>query len=62
MGQEGGASNYVRSLFYKRGGTRPKSTGCGCQGFHSFYCNDVDSFISEAKNFVNFDIFDHFSL
>ena len=64
MGEEGGPSeiNYVRSVFYKRGGARPKSTGCGCQGFHSFGCNDVDSFISEANKFSHFEIFDHFSL
>ena len=41
-------------MFYKREGARPKSTGCGCQGFHSFGCNDVDSFISEANKFSQF--------
>ena len=56
MGEEGGPSeiNYVRSMFYKRGGARPKSTGCGCQGFHSFDCNDVDTFISEDNKFSQF--------
>ena len=63
MGEEGGPSeiNYVRSVFYKRGGARPKSTGCGCQGFHSFDCNDVDSFISEANKFSQFRDFWQFS-
>ena len=56
MGEEGGPLeiNYVRSLFYKRRGARPKSIGCGCQRFHSFDCNDVDSFISEANKFSQF--------
>ena len=53
MGEQGGPSeiNYVRLLLYKRGGARPKSTDCGCQGFHSFGCNDVDNFISEANKY-----------
>ena len=56
MGEEGGPSeiNYLRLFFYKRGGARPKSTDCGCQGFHSFASNDVDSFISEANKFSQF--------
>ena len=64
MGEEGGPLeiNYVRSLLYKRRGARPKSIGCGCQRFHSFDCNDVDSFISRLTNFLNFEIFDHFPL
>ena len=60
MGEEGGPSeiNYKCSLFFKRGGARPKSTGCGYHGFHSFDCDNVDGFISEANKFK---IFDHFS-
>ena len=56
MWEEGGPSeiNYVRSMFYKKGEARPKSTGCGCQGFHSFDCNDVDTFISENNKFSQF--------
>ena len=53
MGEQGGPLeiNYVRLLLYKRGGARPNSTGCGCQGFHSFGCIDVDNFISEANKY-----------
>ena len=46
--------NYVHSLFYRRGGARPKSNGWGCQGFHSFGMIDVHSFISEANKFSQF--------
>ena len=55
-GREGGPSeiNYVRSLFYKRGGVRPKSNGCGCKGFHSFGFVDVHNFISQANKFSQF--------
>ena len=56
MGEEGGPSeiNYIRSLIFKRGGARPKSTGCECQGFYSFSCDNVDGFISEANKFSQF--------
>ena len=55
-GREGDPSeiNYVRLLFYKREGARPKSNDCGCQGFQSFGMIDVHSFISEANKFSQF--------
>ena len=64
MGEEGGPSeiNYIHSLFFKRGGAKPKSTGCGWQGFYSFDCDNVDGFISEANKFSQFRNFYHFSL
>ena len=56
LGEEGGPSeiNYIHSLFFKRGGAKPKSTGCGWQGFYSFHCDNVDGFISEANKFSQF--------